>query len=274
MTTTFLTSFTHNVVAAAEAAGAKFKADLAAAEQHFKNIEEQISSGASAVHAYEVRIVASDAQHIAGLKESISAFLDRFKGHPSAISISTVEHKPISAPSVATPAPVQVTAAPISTPVNTTPAPAPAPIPTLTEVVTPSPAATQVTGGYVLTAGVNDYAAKQKAVFIDVAQSHGIYSTEQTWVLVTGHSQQYWQEVQAAYDAGKNPTPTTFQDTWKDTIDTTTPVPKGSAQAVANVISVLPTYVEFLHNTGTPGENITAMLAQSGVSWPAGTALQ
>jgi hypothetical protein len=57
---TTVSAFAHSVADTAEKAAAKFKEGLVSAETHFKNFEETVKADFSAVHAYEVRIVATD----------------------------------------------------------------------------------------------------------------------------------------------------------------------------------------------------------------------
>jgi hypothetical protein len=163
-----------------------------------------------------------------------------------------------NAHSGATPSP---TPSPSATPTQT---PAPQSVPGATAAENTAVNAAINANAYLLTPGVNDYAAMEKTVYIDVGESGGVLSVPQTWVAITGHTDQYWQEVQAAYEAGKNPGPTTYQDTWLSSVPSGA-VQVGSAAAMANMKQVISDYLSFLRNQGWSNAAITNKLASFGV---------
>jgi hypothetical protein len=166
--------------------------------------------------------------------------------------------------------------------VTPTPTPASAPAPAQSPAPTPTPATvapassnltTQANiaaeaavspNALILTPGVNDYAAQEKNVYINTGMDGGILSQAQVWVDLTGHTQQWWQAVQAAFTAGKSPTATSIPDTWLSGVPTAA-VPMGSAQAIANLKQALPDYIQFLTNASMSAAAIAAKLASFGV---------
>jgi hypothetical protein len=101
---------------------------------------------------------------------------------------------------------------------------------------------------YVLTPGVNDYNAQLMSAARNCASSDGQYSIAQCFALA-GNSQQYWQEVQQAYNEGLNPTTTTFVDTWLTGISLV-PAAPGSAQALSNLQDAQNSYLMALVDDG------------------------
>lgn len=151
---------------------------------------------------------------------------------------------------------------------KTAPAPAPVPAPKSSNLTTQANINAEAAANpnaIIMTPGVSDYAAIQKTVLQDVGQSGGEVSIAQGWVSLTGHTDQWWQEVQAAYTAGKSPTPTTFPDPWLSSVSLT-PAILGSPQAIANMKPALPAYIQFLKDLGTPDSTITAELASKGIN--------
>ncbi len=157
----------------------------------------------------------------------------------------------------------------LSTP-KTSAAPAPAPVAApkssnLTTSANINAEAAANPNAIIMVPGVSDYAAIQKTVMQDVGESGGEISVAQGWVYLTGHTDQWWQQVQAAYTAGKSPTATTFPDTWLNSVPMTLAA-KGSAQAIANLKPALPAYIQFLRDLSTPDSTINAELAAMGVN--------